>query len=247
MIKPVLLLTAIYIASSSAYGQSTKPPAFEVASIKPSEPGLSTFRVSAHQPVGNLFTTTNATVQKLIMMAYNIADWQLSGAPTWLSSEGYDINAKPEHRASRDEIYSMVRTLLAERFKLMMHTETKELRSFALTLDKVDSKIKVNEIGGPPRVSESRGRAVFRNVPLTRLTNFLSVEVGRAVLDKTGLTGNYDFTLEFVSSRGSLNPNSPSGPTIFQAVKDQLGMKLEQGKGNVDLFVIDHVEGPSEN
>jgi len=90
---------------------------------------------------------------------------------------------------------------------------------------------------------------VFRNVPLTRLTNFLSVEVGRAVVDKTGLTGNYDFRLEFVSSRAPLSPNGPSGPTIFQAVKEQLGMKLElePEKGPVHLFVIDHVERPSDD
>jgi uncharacterized protein (TIGR03435 family) len=235
------------MALSCAIGQSTKPTTFEVASIKPSDPGLKTFRVSAHQPVGNLFTTTNATVQKLIMMAYNIADWQLTGAPAWLNSEGYDINAKPEHPANRDEVFAMVRELLAERFKLAMHTETKELRSFALILDTGTRKIKVNESGGPPRVSENRGRAVFRNVPMTRLTNFLSVEAGCAVVDKTGLMENYDFTLEFVPARGAVNPNGPSGPTIFQAVKEQLGMKLEQGKSNVDLFVIDHVERPSEN
>jgi len=237
----------IALAVARAIGQTTSPPAFEVASVKASQPGLTTFRVSAHQPVGNFFTTTNATVQELIMMAYNIADWQLVGPPPWLASEGYDINAKPEHPANRDEIYSMVRTLLAERFKLAMHTETRELRLYTLVLDKNGPKLHVNETGGPPRVSEKPGHAVFRNVPLSRLANFLSVEAGRAVVDKTGLEGNYDFTLEFVSSRGAPRANAPSSPTIFEAVKEQLGIKLEQGKGPVDFFVIDQVERPSGN
>jgi bla regulator protein BlaR1 len=247
MIKSVLLVLVIATALSSAFGQLTRPPAFDVASVKPSEPGLTTFHISAHQPVGNLFTATNVTVQKLVMMAYNVADWQLIGAPTWMATEGYDINAKPERPANRDEIYSMVRTLLAERFKLAMHTETKELHLYALVLDKAGSKMRINENGGPPHVSERLGHAVFRNVPLIRLTNFLSVEAGHIVVDKTSLTGSYDFTLDFVSSRRAINSNGPSGPTIFEAVKDQLGMKLEPGKGPIDLFVIDHVERPSEN
>jgi uncharacterized protein (TIGR03435 family) len=181
------------------------------------------------------------------MMAYNVADWQLSGVPAWLTTEGYDINAKPERPANRDEIYSMVRTLLAERSKLAMHTETKELRLYDLVLDKSGPKMQINENGGPPHVSERPGHAVFRNVPLVRLTSFLSVEAGHVVVDKTGLTGNYDFTLDFVSSPRTINSNGPSGPTIFEAVKDQLGMKLEPGKGPIDLFVLDHVERPSEN
>jgi bla regulator protein blaR1 len=247
VIKSVLLLLVIAVALSSAFGQQARPPAFEVASVKPSKPGLTTFHISAHQPIGNSFTTTNATIQKLVMMAYNVADWQHSGAPTWMTTEGYDINAKPERPASRDEIYSMVRTLLAERFKLAMHTETKELRLYALVSDKAGPKMQVNENGGPQHVSERPGHAVFQNVPLMRLTNFLSAEAGRAVVDKTSLTGNYDFTLDFVSSHGAANSNGPSGPTIFEAVKDQLGMKLEPGKGPIELFVIDHVEKPSEN
>jgi uncharacterized protein (TIGR03435 family) len=101
----------------------------------------------------------------------------------------------------------MVRTLLAERFKLARHTETKGAL-FVRADAGQGPKIKVNEMGCPPRVSENRGRAVFRNVPLTRLTTFLPVEMGSAVVDKTGLTGNYDLRLEFVSSRGPLNSNA---------------------------------------
>jgi len=247
MTKQVSLLLMIATGLPSASGQVKRQAGFDVASIKLSKPGSTTFRVSAHQPIGNLFTTANATVQKLIMMAYDIADWQLSGVPTWVTSEGYDIEAKPERPANRDDMYAMVRTLLAERFKLAMHTERKELRLYNLVLDKGGPKVQVNENGGPPRVSENPGRAVFRNIPLTRLTTFLSVQANRAVVDKTGLTGTYDFTLEFAPSRGRVNSDAPSGPTIFDAVKDQLGMKLEPGRGLVDLFVIDHVERPSDN
>jgi uncharacterized protein (TIGR03435 family) len=118
------------------------------------------------------------------MMAYNIADWQLSGAPAWLDSEGYDIIAKPERPANHDEIYSMVRTLLAERFKLAMHTETNELRLYALVLDKTGPKIQVNENGAPPRVSERPGHALAEGL--------LSQLAERTVIDKSGLTGLFD-------------------------------------------------------
>lgn len=181
------------------------------------------------------------------MLAFNLAAWQISGAPDWFDLERYDIAAKPERPGSRDEIYSMVRSLLTDRFRLAMHRETRDLPLYNLVLEKGGPKIAINETGGPQHVSQQNGHAVFHNVPISRLTPYLSTQVGRFVVDKTGLTGKYDFILDYVPARDSLQPVGPSGPSIFDALKERLGMKLEPGRGPVEIFHIDHVERPSEN
>lgn len=165
--------------------------------------------------------------------------------PDWFNLEHYDIQAKPERPASRDEIYSMVRTLLTDRFHLVMHRERKDMPLYNLVLEKGGPKITINETGGAQHVGERQGHLAFRNAPISRLIPYLSTQVGRVVVDKTGLPGNYDFILDFVTDRDSAR--APSGPSIFDALKGQLGMRLEPGRGPVEVFHIDHVERPSPN
>jgi bla regulator protein BlaR1 len=241
----LLSFTVVIAHSAAAFGQQA--PAFEVASIKPTKSDGISFHISAHQPIGNMFTAQNATARQLTILAYDLAAWQISGGPDWFNLERYDIEAKPERPGSRDEIYSMVRSMLADRFRLAMHRETKDLPLYNLVLEEGGPKIAINKTGGPPRVSETHGRGVFHNVPISRLTPYLSTRAGRSVVDKTGLTGNYDFILDYIPARDSLQSGGPSGLSIFDALKERLGMKLEPGRGPVEIFHIDHVERPSEN
>jgi len=232
-------------------------------------------------------SATGGTVQMLIMSAYGISPHQISGAPSWLNSEGYDIEAKMDSSTAdelrklsdderRDQRQRMLQALLADRFKLTIHHESKELPVYALVVAKDGPKFQEakpgdaypNGIKGPDGHSGmgtmmvGNGTLTGQGVPLMNLVRFLTRELGRTVIDKTGLTSKYDFTLKWTEERqapmfrgtegsqpgtgGTAAPES-SGPSIFTAVQEQLGLKLESEKGPVEILIIDHVEKPSEN
>ena len=264
---------------------ATAAPKFEVVSIKPSHEGGGLFRV-ALQPSGR-FMANNVTVRFLLEQAYEVKDAQISGAPGWIESEHFDIEAKPddaflEQKLSRDErgrqISLMMQSLLADRFKLALHHETKQLPVYALVVAKGGSKLKeappappeADGTGpGPPDgrlrrggVQMRRGELIASAIPLDRLEDVLSHITGRPVVNRTGLQGLYDFTLNWTPGEGegpmmggAAGPPAPdappppdaNGPTIFTALQEQLGLKLESQKAPMDTVVIDHVERPSEN
>jgi uncharacterized protein (TIGR03435 family) len=252
MIRKVLLI----LCSAVLAAQVTAPPAFEVASIKPSKPGTPGAGGLDDGPRGNRFTTRSVAVRRLMMRAYEIADWQITGGPKWLDSDRYDIDAKPAHPARREEINLMLRTLLADRFKLMMHRETEERRLFELQRGSAGSKLTLNdrEPDGQQDVGfAGQGHVVFRNVGMPRLAVFLSVQTGHAVVDRTGLTGRYDFKLDFRPTRVASDHildesqlNDPSRPGIVTAVREQLGLTLVTRKGSVEIFHIDHLQRPTD-
>ena len=248
----LLPLTAIF-------SQATSPPAFEVASVKPSLPGIRPPAVRL-APNGHRLTAADASVRRLIMRAYSIADWQISGGPGWIDGEKFDIDARPERPVSSEQLYAMLRTLLAERFKLTMHRETVERPMYVLLLDKAAPKIQKHQPGNNDQEmhnwEDSPGirHAKFNNVGMSTLAFFLTVQTGRDVVDKTGLDGRYDFPLNFAPIRdpgdgGSLDRdyNDSSGPSIFNAVRQQLGLRMDSQRGPVGRFHIDRVEKPSEN
>jgi uncharacterized protein (TIGR03435 family) len=243
----------------SVFGQAAKAPAFEVASVKPSQPdgGGTTIRLA---PNANRVTARNATVRRLIMRSYSVADWQISGGPDWLDSERFDIDAAPEHPATSEQLYAMLRTLLADRFKLTMHRETVERALYVLSVDKNGPKLKPHESGGNDQESASTDdikggrRGTFNNVGMSRLALFLTIESGRAVVDKTGLEGRYDFVLDFAPTRYAVYtgamiapPADPGQASLLKAVKEQLGLKLEPQRGPVESLHIDSVERPGGN
>ena len=191
------------------------------------------------------------------MMAYDITDRQISGGPNWLDSDTYDIYAKAERPTSREQIYLMLQTLLADRFKLSLHRETRELPVYALVVEKGGPKLKLHENADSVQPSIKAGAKsglVFQNVPLSRLAWFLSTQVDRTVLDQTGIKGSYDFDLEWTpdpSAKDHTLDNS-SGPepfstSIFSAVREQLGLKFESQRGPVLFLSVEHVEKPSGN
>jgi uncharacterized protein (TIGR03435 family) len=152
----------------------------------------------------------------------------------------------------------MLQSLLADRFKLVFHKETREEQIYDLVVDKGGSKLKVavdTVKGSPQGLRAGRGEVTGMAAPMQQLSNFLSEQLGRSVIDKTDLDGKYDFTLKWMpdplASGGSSGPDAipldPSAPSLTAAVQEQLGLKLQPTKGPVEILVIDHVEKPSEN
>jgi uncharacterized protein (TIGR03435 family) len=241
-----------------AHGQE-KPNrlTFEVAAIRPAQP---TDRGGIKpMPGGDGYLVQNMPVEIMISLMYKVPTRQIKGAPDWLDSDRYDIQAKADHAYSIDDLHIMFQNLLADRFNLRFHKEIKEGPVYALMVDKSGLKMQVNEsaqdfkipiMPGPDRVF------VGRRVPMPYLCWFLGQQLTaeeRPVIDKTGLDKWYDFTLSFLPEfppnfpKENLPPSLLDRPSLFDALKEQLGLKLQAEKGPVEYYVIDHVEKPSEN
>jgi uncharacterized protein (TIGR03435 family) len=261
-----------------AFGQTAAPQAeFEVASIKLNK---STDPRGMTNTSRGRFTATNVPLQVLITLAYNVKDFQLSGAPAWLTSERYDIEAKAEGNLGPENVRPMLQTLLEDRLQFKFHRETKELPVYALVVARAGKLHQgEGECGPRPDVPPPPpepgklssppcgglfifpGRVNGQKVAVGQLVDSLSRLSGRTVLDKTNLTGRYDISLDYTPEQcqfqappgGAPNgllplpPVDPNGPSLFTAVQEQLGLKLESQKGAVEMIVIDHVERPSEN
>jgi bla regulator protein BlaR1 len=280
------LLHATQTRAESKAQETTGPaPVYEVASIKPDKSGNDMIRMMA-RPDG--FTGTNITLQMLIRNAYGVEDNQISGAPSWLNSEKYDIEAKMDSSVAdelrkldedqrRLERRRMLQALLADRFKLTLHRETKELPVYSLVIAKNGPKLQEAKAddtypngikgfdgrGTAGMMRMGRGELTGQGLPMGSLVRLLTQQLGRTVLDKTGLTGKYDFTLKWTPDEseapmlkgagdgkqgtGSTPTPESSGPSVFTALQEQLGLKLESQKGPVEILVIDHAEKPSEN
>jgi uncharacterized protein (TIGR03435 family) len=273
-------------------------PTFEVASVKPNNSGDG--RTFAQNQPGR-FTATNVTLRLLIRNAYQLQDFQITGGPSWISSDHFDVVAKigekenplanpfPTKGTEPTSLQLMIRALLAERFKLAVHTETQQLPIYSLVVARNDGRLGPNlhrsETDCSAALAAGRGRGAppappqagepmpcgmrigpgamsMGAAPLSQFASSLSMFVGRVVLDRTGLTGVFDanltWTPEQMPQRASGTPADqplrfngvdidPNGPSIFTAVQEQLGLKLESQKGPVDVLVIDRVEHPVEN
>ena len=199
------------------------------------------------------FKAINATVSFLIQYAYGIKDFQLSGGPGWMDSDKFDIDATGE-KADDRQFPQMMRSLLTDRFQLKFHRDTRTLPVFDLVVTKDGPKFKhatdtevAGTRGGGGQITVSKGT-------LANLASLLSNILGRKVTDKTGLAGDYDMTLKWTPDDYQpppLKPNGPppdpNSPSIFTAVQEQLGLKLESSKGPVEVIVVDSVQKPSEN
>jgi uncharacterized protein (TIGR03435 family) len=215
---------------------------FEVASVKPNPSG------SGHSDIdvdGNLLRMNNVTLKACITWAFRMTDSQVYG-PDWLGSERFDIVAKAEAGKPQPE---MLASVLAERFKLAVHRETKELTIYALVVAKNGPKLKKVDPGEDDTTSR-RGHLTATRVSMSGLARFLAgpnVRLGRPVVDKTGLDGVFDFNLDW-SPEGSQEKAADALPSIFIALQEQLGLKLDAQKGPVEVLVVDHVEKiPTEN
>jgi uncharacterized protein (TIGR03435 family) len=245
------------------------PPAFEVAAIKLNQSGSG----GSHSTTNNSrFIATNVSLKSLMeYQAYGIPSSQILGGPKWLDSTRFDLEAKmydyeSDHLRSltrdqrRLETQSMFQQVLADRFKLAVHWETRELPVFALVVVKKGSKLQpargsTEESGTSSNSSRSGSQFSAKGITLSELaaglTRELSKELGRDIIDQTEITGRYDLTLKWTPdavavSEGADSP-ADAGPSIFTAIQEQLGLKLEPAKAPIQVLVIDHVEMPSQN
>jgi uncharacterized protein (TIGR03435 family) len=241
----------------------TQAPAFEVAAIKPSDPAArNNGCFMKGQPGGQTFIGRCITARLLITYSYKIIDSQLMGGPNWLDTQLYDFDAKADHSLTRAELAPMFQTMLADRFKLQFHRETRTMPALALTVDKAGAKMKPNdgpnewEIAIMPAPGSLIPKFKGTRCPVSYLSWWIAQRENRPVVDKTGLDGFWDFTLEFVPDglgegrrKGPTGEPMPAldGPTLATALREQLGLKLEPGKGPVDVYVIDHVEKATGN
>jgi len=297
------LLALVPLMAVTTMGQTSAPsnPQFEVASIKPNKSGDGRVMMSV-QP-GGRFTATNVTLRMMIRNAYQLQEFQITGGPSWIADERFDIAAKAEAgdtmgdpfraeqtgQPSRGQL--MIRALLAERFKLVVHNEEKEMPIYALVPARSDGKLgpqlTASEAdcaaivaaararggrgpmgpppdpgrGGPPPQCGIRigpGNMAVGGSPMSQVATSLSMFAGRIVVDKTGLSGSYDFTLTWTPDQmpgaGQRPPGAPepppidpNGASLFTAVQEQLGLKLDSQRGPVAMLVIDRAERPTEN
>ena len=263
-------LRAVRVSGHQSTAASSKPLAFDVASVKPNKSGDIGMAMQA-LPGG--FRANNVTVRLLLRTAYQIQDSQLTGGPDWLDSDRFDIVAKTERNSSSDQLSLMLRSLLADRFKAMIHKETRERSIYALVVarngalgprlqrrDCVPAALPTTPAAGQElpcgRIMTGSGEVTFKGAPMSQIAEGLSRYLGRVVVDRTGLGGNYDLTLQWTPERspsanqqlGSDAPAlDPNGLSIFTAVQEQLGLKLQPAQGTVNVLVIDRVEHPTEN
>ena len=261
-------LSAETSRAPTAQDATAQRAAFEVASIKPNKSGSG----SSHSSFSNgRFSATNIQLKTLLQYeAYGIPGPQIMGGPNWLGSERFDMEAKADEAAvsqmaklgseERNLMQrQMVQQLLADRFKLAVHWETKELPIYALVVAKSGPKLtKAKATEGHTGTSSGNGQLTATSVTMEKLaqtlTQILARELGRIVIDKTGIEGKYHLALTWSpddNSSAMVNTSKessePPGPSIFTALQEQLGLKLESTKGPVQTLVIDHIEEPSAN
>jgi len=274
----VLAAAAIWALGGHAQtGLQTGPvaagPAFEVASIKPDTSG--SLGMSMKIEKSGHFLGTGLPLRLILEQAYDVKDSQLIGAPSWLDSDRFTIEAKPDEATAaemqklnpderKDKLMLMLRALLEDRCRLTLSKETRDLPVYALLVGKSGPKLHESAPGPnekPAGTRFRRGELEANNAQLISLANMLSGLLGRPVVDKTGLSGKYDFNLKWApeeqtgqmfkgagdATAPAPPPAEPAGPSIFTAVQEQLGLKLEAQKSPMMVLVIDHIEKPSAN
>ena len=248
MLRSLLLASAILARLN---GQS-----FDVASVRPHAPDNEVFHVRL--PNGGHFAAVGAPVKLLVMIAYGVQESQIAGGPSWFASEKWDIEAKCEDvRHSADETSQMLRNLLEERFSLRVHRDTEQRPVYVLTVAKGGPKFKPSEKNTTNIRPTANSFSVQRG-NISVVTGLLATSLGRPVLDRTGLTGLYDFFVQWDDApvrQGGVpgtapppddSPGSDRG-SIFTAVQDQLGLRLELQRAPVEVIVVDGMDRPSAN
>jgi uncharacterized protein (TIGR03435 family) len=268
--------------------QSVPQPAFDVASVKPSPasgPANSNFPLgpgNAYTPNGGYFSATGFPLITYIAFAYKVMGEQaLEQLPGWARTDRFDIQARVQGNPTKDEMRLMMRSLLAERFKLAIHDDTRQVPVLAFVLvkpGKLGSQLRSHPSDTPcptdappaavspdPRYpllcggllqmqpsAPGRLRLAGRNVTIDFIAKSLTPALNRAMVDRTSLTGTFDFNLEWApeipgGGKPGVEEQPDRGPTFEEALREQLGFKLESQKGPISVFVVDHLEHPSEN
>jgi len=254
-------------------GAVAQVQSFDVASVKvhpQSGDGMIRVRMNGGPgtPDPGRLNYENVSLKAVLGKAFDVKSYQLT-SPDWTDSERYDITAKIPQGTTKEQFGAMLQTLLAERFKLTYHREKKDLPAYVLVVGKAGSKMKASEgpAAGGTSMRMQPGKATMNaaGVSMTQLVDMLANQVDRPIVDGTELTGKYDFTLEFAPEMrnmpglmsghggapgegGGPVAEGESAPSLFTAVQEQLGLKLEPKKAMLDLIVVDRLEKtPTEN
>lgn len=253
----LLILAAALFAQSAA-------PAFEAASVKVNTSG--SLRTDARLFPSGRIELTNQTLKALIQTAYSLPASQIAGGPGWVESARFDIVATAGGQVTEPELRQRLSSLLSDRFKLATHRESREVPAYALTLvrnatpgpqlrasdvDCVGRQLRPPQQDGPSPTARcaydvAGGTIVAHGFPITRLIESLSLMLRRVVIDRTGLTGTFDFEVTWTPEQrvaGDVAPFDPNGP-MLTALREQLGLKLESTRTPVDVLVIDRAEMP---
>jgi uncharacterized protein (TIGR03435 family) len=287
------LSTFLYTVSllapvAGAVSAQAPTPTFEVASVKVNK--LGGRQVNFNLEPNGRFTATNASLEMLVRFAYGESGLPLQpnrlsvkeawvGGVDYVQSDHFDVVAKADAGASREQVFLMLRALLTDRFKVMVHHEVRDLPIYALVVARKDGRLgprlKRSDVDctqsddKPPTPAAAGtfvaepckglrnfpGRATGRAVTLDTLAQLMSgwIYDRRPVDNRTGLTGNFDLDLDWTPDQPlpadapALPPVDPNGPSLFTALQEQLGLKLEPAKRGIDILVVDHAEHPSED
>ena len=184
----------------------------------------------------------------LLRNAYSVQSYQILGGPGWMNSVGFDIEARAvAGEPPREQVLKMIQALLADRFHLALHRETRQLPVYNLVVGKTGPELQTAASNAAPARTIKRGQLITQKMSMTMLANLLALELKRPVMDETALKGEFAFTLEWTLGLSESDVGPSSRPSLFTAVQEQLGLKLEPAKGPVEVLVIDHLEKPSEN
>jgi uncharacterized protein (TIGR03435 family) len=258
MQKTVLVLMLLFAAAAA------QNPSFEAASIKPNNSGENF--ISVRLVPGGSVRAINATLQSVITTEYQIPDFELADVPGWAKSVRWDIEGKGSGDTPPPETLRKLQSLLADRFQLRVHAETREMPVYALLFTKGGAKLPASQeecfdvtAGIPPPSPAARPCGGFNRLPnrllgardtTEKLAGVLAKILGRSVIDKTGLTGTFDVTLRWTPDEllqsGAALDNDQAG-SIFTALQEQLGLRLESQKGPVSVLVIDSAAPASPN
>ena len=258
-----------------AQGEPSVRPAFEVASIKQNTSGSENFGFSVRP--GGVVVAINVTIRQVIRYAYSMQNSSVEGGPDWLDTVRYDITAKAAEAATADQMTLMFQPLLADRFRLAMHIDARDTAIFALVRARADGRLgpqlRASSVTDceATRAAQARGAALAASdgrplcagraraglitagaVSMEELARNISRMVGRVVVDRTGLPGRYDFDLQFnpdaeLTAPAATDRPPDALPSLFVALQEQLGLKLEPQRGPVDVVVIDSIQRPVED
>lgn len=255
--KAIFALVVFAAAGLHSQEQPTRLK-FDVAAIHLAQPGSDRGFIKP-LPGGNGYTVQNISVKMMMSVIYRIPSNQITGGPDWFNTTTFNVDAKVDNAHNIDDLHTMFKNLLADRFGLKFHTEKKEGPVYALVIDKSGLKMTPDGSTGGleiPIVRQSPSKWVGTKVPMEYLCWFIGQQMRsdpRPVIDKTGMTQVYSFKLSFAPelppglTREDLLPELQNLPTIYDAVREQLGLKLEPAKGPVDNYVVDQVDQPSAN
>lgn len=234
---------------SSGVAQSVAKAEFDVVSIRPSNPAASRMRI---HPDAETLIMDGISLKRMLQVGYGVSDFQIAG-PEWMNTVRYDVVAKMDAGPGRAEglngdrerelLRTRLQSLLRKRFQLEVHKELKEMPVYALEVGRGGAKLQAAE--GVMNSSQGPGEIRSSSAPVSQLATMLSQTLGRAVLDKTGLVGNYRFELNWTPE--DARESDAVLPGLFTAIQEQLGLKLQPAKGMVPVIVVDRVEKPSEN